>query len=63
MFDFEKANEILKNGNETSIDQNSPEFAVKSLNIDFSIQPIVSKAEKFEVSTVEDAMQALSMAL
>lgn len=65
MFDFEKANEMLQaNSNENEIiDMNSPEFAVKSLNIEISVQPLVLKAEKYEVANVEEAMQALSMAL
>lgn len=69
MFDFEEANKMLEDEkNEiclpsTNLLPISAAQAVELLATKFSIEPLVNQAEGYEIANVEQATQALSMAL
>lgn len=72
MFDFNEANKLLENDREENnentflVTENpalTPEQAADQLRASIDIAPLVKKAEGYEISNVEQATQALSMAL
>lgn len=72
MFDFNEANKLLENDHADNsevifnVTENSvltPDQAAEQLRASIDIAPLVKKAEGYEISNVEQATQALSMAL
>jgi predicted phage tail protein len=70
MFDFNEANELLKDEGNTlpalanrSAGEYTSDQAVKDLKDSIDIQPLIEKAQGYEIANVEQATQALSMAL
>jgi predicted phage tail protein len=68
MFDFNEANELLKDENQVANVEVigsaiHSEKAVEDLKNSIDIQPLLDKAKSYEIANVEQATQALSMAL
>ena len=69
MFDFEKANELLEETHEISIPavESESDIEKKVSQFEFNMSPtvndLVAKSNSVQVDTMEDATQALSMAL
>lgn len=70
MFNFSEANELLKDEAEVAsveiiaqVAEPQADQAVENLKNSIDIQPLVDKAHGYEIANVEQATQALSMAL